>query len=211
MTVVATVPDILQDDESFEVSPVIYVPLRQWPQGGMEILVRARVPPATLGAAIRREVQRLDGNLAVRTMRPLEESLWLRNWRYRVFGTMFTIFAAIALALASVGLYAVVAHSVSQRTREIGVRMTLGATAASIRGLVFREGLSRFAVGLVAGLTGAVAMSAVLESLLVGVTPADPITLAVAAAILAVACVMGCAVPARRAMRVDPIVALRME
>jgi putative ABC transport system permease protein len=108
LTVVGVVPDVLQDDESFELAPVIYLPYRQRPQRGMEILVRTRVPPETLGVIIRKEVQALDADLAVPALRTLEESLWLRNWRYRVFGTMFGVFAVIALLLASVGLYAVV-------------------------------------------------------------------------------------------------------
>jgi putative ABC transport system permease protein len=211
LSVAGVYPDVLQDDESFEVSPVIYLSYRQQPPGGVELLVRTRVPPATMGETIRREVQALDPDLAVRGLRPLEESLWLRNWRYRVFGSMFAIFATIALVLASVGLYAVIAQSVSQRTREIGVRLTLGASPASILGLVFRQGLVRFGAGLLLGLGGALAATTVLESMLVGVTPADPLTFVAVSLVLAAAGLLGCAVPARRAMRVDPVVALRSQ
>ncbi len=168
-----------------------------------------RSPPATLGETIRREVQQLDPDLAVRTLRPLAESLWLRNWRYRVFGSMFAIFAAIALVLASVGLYAVIAHSVSLRTREFGVRMTLGASGTNIMGLVFRRGISELALGLVIGLPGAFAATRVLKAMLVGVDPADPVTFVAASAMLVVAGLLGCAVPARRAIRVDPVIVLR--
>ena len=167
-------PDILQDDEAFELAPVLYLPFRQHPPSGVEFIVRTRVPPATMADAIRREVQALDADLAVRSLRPLEQSLWFRNWRHRIFGTMFAIFAGIALVLASVGLYAVIAHSVSQRTKEIGVRLSLGATPRGILTLVFTEGMSRFAIGLVLGLGGAVAATGVLESMLVGVSAADP-------------------------------------
>jgi ABC-type antimicrobial peptide transport system permease subunit len=211
LTVVGVVPDILQDDESFEVSPVIYLPFRQRAQGGMEIVVRTRVPPATLGDAIRREVQAIDEDMAVRALRPLEESFWLRNWRYRIFGTMFAIFAGIALVLASLGLYAVMAQSVSQRTREIGLRMTLGATRRNIFGLVFRQGMLRLAIGLAIGLAGSFWATSGLESMLVGVSPADPTTFAAVATVLMMAGVLGCAVPASRAVRVDPLVALRKE
>jgi putative ABC transport system permease protein len=210
LTVVGVVRDILQDDESFEVSPVVYVPYRQQPTG-VDIMVRTRVPPATVSESIRREVQALDGDLAVRGLRPLEESLWLRNWRYRVFGVTFAIFAAIALALASLGLYAVVAHSVSLRTREIGVRMTLGASSRSILALVFRQGMTPLGAGLVVGVAAALAATSVLRAMLVGVTPADPTTFGLVAVILACAGVLGCAIPARRALRVDPVIALRRE
>ena len=211
LTVVAVAPDILQDDEAFELAPVLYLPFRQHPQSGAEFMVRTRVPPATMADAIRREVQALDADLAVRSLRPLEQSLWFRNWRHRIFGAMFAIFAGIALVLASVGLYAVIAHSVSQRTKEIGVRLSLGATPRGILALVFTEGMSRFAIGLVLGLGGAVAATGVLESMLVGVSAADPMTLAGVSLVLGLAGGLGCALPARRAMRVDPVVALRHE
>jgi putative ABC transport system permease protein len=210
-TVAGVVPDVLQDDESFELSPVIYLAYRQYPVNGAEVIVRTRVPPSAVGEAIRREVRGLDADLAVRTLRPLEESLWLRNWRHRVFGAMFAIFAIIALVLASVGLYAVVAHAVTQRTREIGVRRTLGATSGSILGLVFRQAFARLGGGLVFGVAGALAATRVLESMLVGVSAADPITLSGVSLVLMLAAGLGCAAPARRAIRVDPLVALRKD
>ena len=210
LTVVGVVSNILQDDESFEVSPVVYLSYRQQPTGA-EVVVRTRVPPATVGETIRREVQSLDDGMAVRGLRTLDESLWFRNWRYRVFGAMFAIFAVIALVLASVGLYAVVAHSVSQRTREIGVRMTLGATSRAILALVFRQGLTQLAVGLIVGGMAALAATSVLRAMLVGVTPADPLTFGAVALVLALAGVLGCAIPGRRAIRVDPVIALRRE
>jgi ABC-type antimicrobial peptide transport system permease subunit len=211
LTVVGVVPDILQDDESFEMSAVIYMPFRQHPMRGPEFVVRTRVPPATVTGTIRQEVQALDADLAVRTLRSLEESFWLRNWRYRVFGTMFAIFAMIALVLACVGLYAVIAQAVSQRTREIGVRMTLGATSAMILRLIFGHGMLQLALGLVVGLAGALAATQVLSAMLVGVTASDPLTFGVVVLLLTIAGALGCAIPARRAMHVDPVIALRNE
>ncbi len=147
--------------------------------------------------------------MAVRGLRPLAESLWFRNWRYHVFGTMFAIFAVIALVLASTGLYAVIAHSVSQRRREIGVRMTLGATPGRILALVFGHGMVQLGFGLVLGIAGALAATGVLRTMLVGVSATDPWTFAVVCLVLVAACAFGCAIPARRAMRVDPLVVLK--
>ena len=211
LTVVGVVPDVLQDDESFELTPVIYLPYRQRPENGMELLVRARMPAGSLAESIRREVGALDSDLAVRGLRPMSESLWLRNWRHRVFGAMFSIFGVIALVLASVGLYAVMAHAVGQRTREFGVRRTLGAGTAAIAFLVIRQAASRFVVGLTAGLAGAVAVTRVLDSMLVGIAPVDPLTFLTVTVVLGGAAALGCAIPARRATRVDPLVALRSE
>ena len=156
-------------------------------------------------------MQLIDGDLAVRGMRPLEESLWLRNWRYRVFGSMFGIFAAIALVLASVGLSAVMAHSVSQRTRELGVRRALGASTRTIVTLIAGQATRRFGAGLLLGLAGAWAATGVLGSLLVGVEPTDPTTFGGVTLVLALAALLGCAVPARRATQVDPLIALRSD
>lgn len=192
-------------------APVLVFPLHQRPQSGMDIMIRTRVPPARLGHAIRREVQALDEDLAVPSLRTLEESLWFRNRRHRVFGSMFAIFAVIALVLASVGLYAVIAHSVSRRSREIGVRMALGAMTGDILGLVFKQGALQMALGLTVGLAAASGVTRVLETILVGVTPADPMTFAGVAFVLIAAGALGCAIPARRATRVDPIVTLRNE
>jgi putative ABC transport system permease protein len=211
LTIAGVVPDILQDDESFDLSPVIYLPYRQRPEGGMELLVRARVPPASVAESIRGEVRGLDGDLAVRGLRPMEDSLWLRNWRHRVFGAMFSIFGVIGLVLASLGLYAVMAHAVSQRTREFGVRRTLGASTATIAWIVIRQAALRFAVGLTAGLAGAAAVTRVLDSMLVGVEPIDPLTFLIVTVVLGAAVTLGCAIPAHRATRVDPLVALRWE
>ena len=113
--------------------------------------------------------------------------------------------------LASVGLYAVIAQSVSQRTQEIGLRMALGASARNILRMVFRQGLLQLAIGLVVGIAGAVALTRFLSSLLVLVSPTDPVTFALVAMVLGVAATLGCLIPARRATRVDPLVALRHE
>jgi putative ABC transport system permease protein len=213
LTVVGVVPNIVQNRATRqEFDPVIYVPYRQQPAGNMWVIARTRVPPGGLATAFRREVQSVDSELPLSAGPfPLAEPL-ARSFQYRgVTAALFLVFAAIALLLAAVGLYAVIAHSVSQRTQEIGVRMAIGATARDIRGLVIMQGVLPVGIGLAIGLTASLAVNQVLKSQLVQVSPADPVTLVVVCAVLAVSAAFGCLIPARRAMRVDPVVALRQE
>jgi len=134
-----------------------------------------------------------------------------RFWDSRFYGGLFLIFAAVALLLASIGLYTVIAHAVSQRTQEIGIRLAIGATGRDILRLVFGQGMIPLGIGMVIGLTASLAVNRVLKSVLVQVSPYDPVTLAIASAVLIFAALLGCLIPARRAMRVDPAVALRNE
>ncbi len=119
------------------------------------------------------------------------------------------IFAVMALLLAAIGLYAVIAHSVSQRTKEIGVRMAIGAAAEDIRRMVLRDGMSPVAIGMILGLAASLAVNRILQSQLVGVSPYDPVTMVAAPAVLILVALLACQIPARRAMNVDPTVALR--
>jgi putative ABC transport system permease protein len=212
LTVVGEIPDIIQNDlGKGQRDPIIYLPYRQQPMRGMNVVARTRVPPATLGDAFRREVKFLDADLPVFNLRTMEDFLAQRNWPWRVFGTMFGIFAAIALLLASVGLYAVIAHSVSQRTQEIGIRMALGASGLRVLRLIFMQGMRQLVAGLVFGLVAAFGVTRVLSTLLVGISPTDPLTFFSVTLVLTMAGVLGCMIPARRAIRVDPVVALRHE
>ena len=133
------------------------------------------------------------------------------RWPFRVFGVMFTVFAIIALVLSSVGLYAVMAYSVTQRTSEIGLRMALGAQARQVEWMILRLGLIQLAVGLSLGLGGAMMVSSVMDSMLVGITPGDPMTFAAITTLLTIVSLAACLVPARRATQVDPLTALRAE
>ena len=209
-TVVGVVPDI-QQNIGLQRDPLIYLPYASDPQRVMFITARTRVPPATLAAAFGHEVQQLDENLPLYDIRTLERRIAMNRMNVGGIGLLFTIFAAIALVLGSVGLYAVSAHAVSQRTREIGVRIALGGSPQKIAALVFAQGLRQIAVGLAFGLPAALAVTRVLRGSLVGVSPFDPITFAGVMAILALAGALGCAIPARRAIRVDPVEALRCE
>ena len=212
LTVVGVVPDIQQNfQRPLDHAPIIYLPYGADPPRGMFLTARTTVPPSTLGQAFRKEVQGLDENLPVVGVKTLEQLIANSRIDSAVFAVLFSIFAGIALVLASVGLYAVVAHSVSQRTREIGVRMAVGGTARDIVRMVFWQGTRRIVIGLAIGLPLGATLTFALRFLLVGVAPGDPLSLAGAALVLILAGLLGCAIPARRAVRVNPLVALRCD
>jgi putative ABC transport system permease protein len=209
LTVVGVASNIIQNDATRQrFDPQVYLPYRQDPGGGAWVLVRTRVRPESLANAFRREVQALDSDLPLYGPMPVAERME-RFWDNRFYGVMFLIFAAIALLLASIGLYSVIAHSVSQRTQEIGIRIAIGATAGDILRLVFVQGMIPLGIGLAIGLAASLAVNRVLESMLVQVSPEDPVALVAASAVLILSATLGCLIPARRAMRVDPVVALR--
>jgi predicted permease len=199
----------LPEPGSSQVVGLAYVPYRQEPPGGAALLIRSRLDPAAMMNAVRREVQSVDPDQPVFTVQTVEEMLARATWPYRVFGSLFAIFALIALVLSAVGLYAVMAYSVTQRTAEIGVRMALGADRRQVSWLVLRRGLLQLAIGLTLGLAGAYGLSQVLTELLAGVTPTDPLTFAAITALLTAVAGAACLLPARRASRLDPVVALR--
>jgi predicted permease len=214
LTVVGVAPNIAQNGAPWqEQDLMVYLPWRQRPaEGEMWVMARTRVPPASLANAFRREVRALDPQLPVSLGPiPLAERP-APSYRYRSFtAVLFLMFATIALGLASVGLYAVVAHSVSRRTQEIGTRMAVGATARDIQQFVLRQGMIPVGIGLAIGLAASLAVNGVLKAQLVEVSPQDPLTLAVTSAVLILAAALGCLIPATRASRVDPLVALRHE
>ena len=213
LTVVGVAPNIVQNDATRQqFDPLVYLPYRQTPVRGMWVVARTRVPPGTLATTFRREVQALDSDLPI-WLGPftLSDRLGEIYWNKRLYGVVFLIFAAIALVLASVGLYAVVAHSVSERTQEIGIRMAIGATSREILTLVFRQGIVQLGIGLTLGLVTSLAVNRILKAELVQVSPADPIALVIASVVLILSVALGCLLPARRALRVDPVVALRRE
>lgn len=209
LTVVGVIPTVIQDNSDNTEAPLIYLPLQQEPRAGMYVALCTSVPPGTLASSLRHEVQMVDENLPVNQLDTLTNMLLLRSWPWRIFGTMFAIFALIALVLASVGLYGVIAHSVSQRTKEIGVRVALGASSGKILRLVFAQGMTQLAIGMVIGIAAAFAVTRVLKGLLIGVSSTDPATFTIVALVLAAAGILGCLIPALRAIRVDPVIALR--
>jgi putative ABC transport system permease protein len=212
LTVIGVVPDILQNfRQPLQHDPLMYLPYTEELPREVFIVSRTHVPPGTLAEAFRRTVQSIDENLPVYDMRTLDDRLAESRLSVKLLGGMFSIFASIALLLASVGLYAVMAHAVSQRTQEIGVRMAMGGTRGDILGLVFAQGMRPLALGVAIGLPLAFGVTHALRMGLVGVSPNDPTTYLAVVLILAVTGIVGCAIPARRAIRVDPVVALRNE
>jgi putative ABC transport system permease protein len=190
---------------------VAYLPLRQQASSGVALVIRSRTEPGAIMASVRREVQSIDPDQPVFRVQTVDESMARQRWPIRVFGTIFAILALIALVMSSVGLYAVMAYSVTQRTQEIGVRMALGAEGRQVRWLILRRGLIQLALGLALGLTGGWFAGAAIQPLLVQVAPNDPMTLAGIAALLSAVSIAACLIPARRATRLDPLTALRVD
>jgi predicted permease len=211
-TIVGISPTIRHSSpQDAEPPAVMYVSHRQNPPSGAQILVRTRLDAGAVMNAVRAEVGAVDPDQPIFTAQTVNQMLEQQMWPYRVFGTLFATFAVIALVMSAVGLYAVMAYSVTQRTTEIGVRMALGAEARQVSWLILKRGLWQMGLGLTLGLAGAFGLSRVLRTLLVQVTPTDPVTFSTITAILMVVTIAACLIPARRATRVDPLVALRAE
>lgn len=212
MTIVGVAPTVRQRNvQDVDPDAVAYLSYRLEPPTGTAILVRSQADPASLTSAVREAVQATDPDQPVFGVQTMEQAFAQNRWPYRVFGSMFTIFALIALVLSAVGIYAVTAYSVTQRTQEIGVRMALGAQPGQVSWLILRQGLVQLAIGLTLGTAGALAAAPVLRALLVQITPSDPVTLIGIGVVFAVVTVCACLIPARRATRLDPLVALRVE
>ncbi|HEX6563166.1 MAG TPA: ABC transporter permease [Chthoniobacterales bacterium] len=187
----------------------LYYPISQKPELGMTILLRAKGDPLQLVSATREAVQSLDPNLPVFNIRTLETQLSNELVTQRLSVILVGLFSVLALLLAAVGLYGVLAYSTAQRTREIGIRIALGAESGSILSLVVRQGLTIVGIGLVAGIISSIILTHLIQSLLYGVSGTDPVALLTAVCVLTLAAFLACLVPALRAIRVDPITALR--
>jgi predicted permease len=212
LTIVGVAPTVRQrnvQNTDPNPDPVVYLPYVMQPSQVPTLIVRSTAPTATTVSQLRGEFGVLDADMPLFNVRTMDEVLARQRWPFRVFGTMFAVFAVIALVLSGVGLYAVTAYSVTQRTQEIGVRMALGAQPQQVRWLIVRRSLIHLAIGLAIGLTSALGVGRLLRSLLVGLTPNDPFTLAGIASLLIGVSLAACYWPARRATRLDPVVALR--
>ncbi len=208
VTVVGVAPNIMQGDAGM--APLVYRPYRQEPQWSMAVMVRTRVAAETLSSGLRRALQAVDAELpASRPAQALDDWIYESRWALRVFGTLFAAFAAVALALAAIGLYAVMAQTVTRRRHEIGLRLAVGAGKAGILRLVFATGLRQLACGLAIGLPIAFLLTRVLKAAVDMPVLDGPGVLGAAAITLLAAGLLGCIVPAVRAMQVDPAITLR--
>jgi putative ABC transport system permease protein len=210
LLVVGVAPDLAQTRIPNQRDPVVYVSARQQPTPGVWVLARSRSAADRLDEPLRAALPGLDPDLLVAYgPSPLSDRLAL-NYEYRaVVATVFALFAAIAVLLAAFGLYGVMAFSVAARTQEIGIRAAIGGTVRQILALIAADAMQPVATGLVGGVAASVALGAVLRAELAQVKPSDPTMLAAACAILVVAAGIGCIAPARRALRVDPMIATR--
>ena len=211
-TVVGVVPDVYSGDTDEPRDERIYAPLAQRHANFVSLAVRTTgVAPTAMTTAVRDAVASVNPDIPIYWPYSMDEALARPLWFIRVFGTMFMIFGFIALFLASVGLYAVMAFSVSRRTREVGIRMALGAQGGDVVRLVFRQGLLQLGVGMAVGLALALGVSRLLSVILFDVQPRDPVVFGSVVGVLSLAGLLACLLPARRATRVDPLVALRAE
>jgi predicted permease len=211
VTVVGMVGDTKARELHSEPVAELYMPYDQQPEPGMALMIRSASADSGTANAVRSEVLALDKNQPVYSVRTLDsvlsESVAVPRFRTLLLG----VFAGVALILAGVGIYGVISYAVSQRTQEIGIRMALGARATDVLKLVLKGGMMLVLIGVAIGLAGAFALTRLLTTLLFGVTPTDAATFATVSAGLIVVALLACFIPARRATKVDPLVALRYE
>ena len=198
------------DDE--RESPGYYIPLPQRNLRFMSIAVRARGPNAlALTSEVRNAIRGIDPNLPIYNVDTLQGVIDSDTWFFNVFGTLFIVFGAAALFLASVGLYGVLAFSVSRRVKEMGIRMALGASAKEVITLILRQGGMQLGIGLVIGLAMAFGLSRIVAILMFDVEPRDPVVFGAITLLIAIVGLAASFIPARRATAVDPMVALRYD
>jgi putative ABC transport system permease protein len=209
--VVGVVGDVRHNGPQEEPRPELYVPYLQAPDRDMTIVVRTAADPAGLAETIRREVMAIDRGQPLTRVRTMQALVARVMAKPRFSLILLGVFAGTAVLLALVGIYGVIAYSVGQRRREIGIRVALGARSGQVIAMVLRQWLRLVLAGVVLGLAAALALTRLMASLLYGVRPTDPPTFAAVAGVLVAMSLLASWVPARRATRVDPMIALRSE
>ena len=210
MEIVGVIRDV-KHELNIPIEPEYYLPLAQDAWTGMVLVARTSVEPSSLAPALRQQVWAIDKDQPVFDVKTMQEVRSSSVALYSFSSVMLGIFAVVALLLASVGIYGVMAFAVTQRTQEIGIRMALGARTADVLKLVVKHGMKLALLGMLIGLGGSWAITRFLEKMLVGVEPTDVLTFSVVSAFLLLAAFVACYLPARRATKVDPLVALRYE
>ena len=209
--VVGVVGDVRERGLTEDFPAEVYLPNRQWPVRRMTMVARTAVPPLSIAQEARQAVLEIDPNLPVSNIRTVEQLIAESIAQPRFYMLLLAAFAAVALVLAAIGIFGVMSYSVSQRTREIGIRMALGAEGGRVVSMVVRQAMALAAAGLTIGLAAALALSRTLSTLLFDLSPTDPWTFATVATLLGVVAFVASYVPARRAASVDPIAALRAD
>jgi predicted permease len=217
VTVVGIVADVKHNGVTGAVKPKFYRPHTQWhissggPMRNMTLVVRTSADPASLAPSIREQVRQMDGDVPIAAVQTMEDVVAASIATPRLTGWLLGVFAGLALLLAAIGIYSVLSYVVSQRRREIGIRVAMGATTAQVVGLVWRSGLTVTAIGAAAGMIIAALTTRAMAALLHGVTPLDPISFVVAPVLLMIVASIAALIPAMRATRVDTVRALRVE
>jgi putative ABC transport system permease protein len=209
--IVGVVGDSKHMNLDAEVKPMSYWPHPELTYSGMTLVIRTQGEPTAVANAARNVIRSLDPEQPVADVRTMESLIGISMARARFNTLSLAIFAVLAMLLAGVGIYGVMGYSVAQRTREIGVRMALGARAADALWLVVRKGMSLAFAGVAIGLAASFALTRLMKTLLFGVSATDPLTFAGIPLLLALVALLACLIPARRAAKVDPMVALRYE
>jgi len=210
-TIVGVVGNIRQESITDEVAPEIYVPFAQARMNGVTLVVRTGSDPLALARSVRNEVLAIDRNQPIFDVKTLAQRVNEAVAVSRSLMVLFAAFALLALVLGAVGIYGIVSYSVTQRTQEIGIRMALGARAANVLTLIMKNGLTLVLTGIVIGVGSAVGLTRFLSTLLFGIEPTDRVTFLVVSAVFFVIAMIAALIPAMRATRVDPLVALRDE